>query len=802
MAIGYGYVVKTEKGERLNEDTLETIIGQEIARSTVYDDGGESERRTQMLNYVQGLMPDFQHKPNRSSYTSRETSDTIGWIMPGLMRVFAGGGRMPNYRPRGPGDEEGAEQASDYIQHQFFEKNDGYKLLYTASQDALMNTYGVVKQYWVEYPEQRTGIFTGMTEEQIAILEEEGAEILAVRPGEDDMAMDEQTGQMMPVPTFDVKLREPKKGHICYENIAGEDFFRDGQATCIEDARLLAHRKEMTRSELVQMGFGYDEVYDLPAMTNTTTFRSEKLARDNEYLNSDADLHPSMQKVEVYEVFIKIDIDGDGVAESVRAYYCGPGGSGKLLDWEEWDDEWPFDIIPANPFSYRFEGTSPGRDVIDIQQINTTLTRQLFDNLYATNVPMIEAEEGTVLNPETLVNPKFGAIIWRKKGSMGTSPVTPINIPFVGDKIVEALELTQNFVEKRTGVSRTTMALDPSAYQDQTATAAQLQTQASYSKIELLARNMAELGWKKVFRKSLKIMVKNQRRADTIRLRDKWVEVDPRYWNADMDCDVQVGLGTGTQEKDQMQLGQIYQIQLQTMGILENAGAMEDALAMIPKIVRTATRMAQASGIRDAAGYYPDLTEKDVPRLYEAMSQKASQEPQEITIKKMELEAQVQQKEKELQSNAILKLQEMTAQNKLKADENLQKMITETNKEKAQLQADLVTKDKDRQAAAESDKRKYMYEAWKTRTVEQNKWDIALLQARTTMASAEGEGTGDVDEDGSVSNRNDKRHAETRAGMEQMMKTISALSEEVKKPRRRKLIRDKDGRAIGAEDEV
>jgi hypothetical protein len=548
---------------------------------------------------------------------------------------------------------------------------------------------------------------------------------------------------------FDIKVqRSQSNGHICYKVIPGEDFIIDPDATNTSDARFIGHRETKTRSQLVEMGFDRDDVYDLPSWSTPSDFSSEKMARlDDEEIFGEGALHASMEKVELVECFVKVDIDGDGIAETVRAYYAGAsGGGGKLLYAEEWEDEQPFDLIRSNPMPHRLDGKSTMDDVEDVQQINTVLTRQLLDNLYATNVPMLEAEEGSVINPEMLMTPKFGGIVWRKKGTMGTAPVTPISIPFVGDKIVEALSLFSDVVEKRTGVSRATMALDPSAYQNQTATSAQLQQQASYSKIELIARDMAE-DWKSVFRKSLKIMVKNQAHKEMIRLRGKWVEMDPSWWEADMDCEVNVGLGTGTQERDIAQLGNIYQTQIAMADFLRNAGNLNEAVAMTPKIVRTVTRMAQASGLRDASGYYPDLTEKDIPALQQVANDAAAQPPVEQTIAQLQVDGakeieqirgqntvQVEQlkaqtKGQEIQAASQTKIAEFnnTLQKEAAADQR--RMQVEANKELAQMQADLKTAEAERQLKMQVEELKAELESWKTRTVETNKWDIAVLNA-------------------------------------------------------------------------
>jgi hypothetical protein len=126
---------------------------------------------------------------------------------------------------------------------------------------------------------------------------------------------------------------------------------------------------------------------------------------------------------------------------------------------------------------------------------------------------MTTAEENSVVNPETLRSPRFGGTVYHKKGSL---PPAPMVMPYIGDKALLALQHFDQVREMRTGVSRSTMALDPEALQNQTATAANNQKDSAYSQIELIARNQAELGWKRVFRQILKLIVKHQDRPRTI----------------------------------------------------------------------------------------------------------------------------------------------------------------------------------------------------------------------------------------------------------------------------------------------
>jgi hypothetical protein len=60
-------------------------------------------------------------------------------------------------------------------------------------------------------------------------------------------------------------------------------------------------------------------------------------------------------------------------------------------------------------------------------------------------------------------------------------------------------------------------------------------------------------------------MVKHQDRKRMVRLRNRWVEIDPRQWDAGMDVRVNVGLGQGTPEDRVMALEKIVAAQMQGM---------------------------------------------------------------------------------------------------------------------------------------------------------------------------------------------------------------------------------------------
>lgn len=665
--------------KEFDETRLSGILAHEIEMAASVD-SEDSKRRQENIEYLRGTMSDVVPRPNGSQVTARDINDTVAWILPGIMRQFTASDRMAVYEPETPQDDEYAEQASDYANYIFWKDNDGYRILYDATYDALgVAGDGIVKHWWDDTPVEEVLYFTGLTLQQIAELEDkEDIEILSQEAGEVQqvMAPDPATGEMAPVKieTFSLKVKRIcRYGTLRIETIARENLLIDSDATVLEDYRFCAHRDpNKTKSDLVEMGFDRDKVDALSSDSIWLRSNEEDARRDERAFPATA-LQESMQRVDLYECYIRVDVDGDGIAETVRAYYAGRGNTGDILDWEVWEDELPFSKIPCYPRSHEFVSESVADRVKDIQKLRTVFWRAINDNIVASGLPQREVEEGSVLNPDVLANPRFGSLIWKKKGA---NPIINHEIPFAADKMFPAMELLDAIVEKRTGVSRTMMALDPEALQNQTATASQNARDAAYSQIELIARNMAE-GWRKVFKQILRLMVKHQDRSRVIRLRDDYVEIDPRVWNANMDCSINVGLGTGSRDRDMAMLNVIINAQKELTLQLAGFGFKEEAVQMLPKIAEALDNLAESAGIKSPERYFPEFK----PEQLKMMIAKASQQQPSPEEMKVQAQAELEQ----MKANISMQLEQ-------------QKLEKQAAVEDKQAEADIAVRQQESQA--------------------------------------------------------------------------------------------------------
>jgi hypothetical protein len=689
---------------------LSAVIADEIRTAQTFD----QTKRTLAIEYMRGEMSDLPARPNGSSQTDRTVADAVAWTLPGVVRVFTASDQMVQFEATQEGGEQGAEEASEYTNYSFFRENDGYRILYNATYDGLLMGNGAACSYWC--PEKsKTKLFRDKSLEELAVLLEEGWQGLGVEP--QVTGTDPESGG----PLVTVRLKQiTERAQISDMTLKPENLLLNSSSVAIGGRFTAYLHDDKTRSDLMDMAdeYGWDTevIKNLPAFRAPADNTVDQARRFDRSVVTDTAPTKSGDLVDLYECYVRVDEDGDGEAELLQVWYAGNAGGGKLLSSDEWEDDVPFTDIPCYPVPHSFQAESLFDRTADIQRVKTTLLRQLLDNTYAVGLPMQEVEEGSVINPDALVNRRFGGLLWKKKGS---NPIIPHVIPFIGDKLMLGLEYMDQMVAKRTGVSKTTMALDPETLQNQTATGSQLQHDAGYSQIELIARNMAELGWAKFFakrrnlaKKYIKEPVKIPSRNGDMPPPDQmqptadgaapkpsaYRTVQPEKWSDDMACTINVGLGTGSRDRDMSMLNLILNGQVgmaERLGAIPSPTAKKKAAEFIGKIRKTSVEMAESSGLKNPDDFYPPISDADVKAIQNEMVQASSQPDPALALE--QAKQQGAQQLEQVRGQTQIQLKQVDAQ--VSQHDAQLKAQGEITKNEAELQADLQTKEADRQNA-------------------------------------------------------------------------------------------------------
>jgi hypothetical protein len=415
----------------------------------------------------------------------------------------------------------------------------------------------------------------------------------------------------IPVYSYNVKIRKTdKKGEVKIDNVPPEEFLISKKAVRLEETPFCAHRRLMTRSELISMGFDKDAVMDLPSYEELT-YTQERVARySNGEQPDDPSLDPAMEEIEVFECWIRVDMDDDGIAELRRVMYAGK----EVLEDEE-ADYIPFCSICPIPMPHKFFGHSLADRTMDLQMIKSTITRQILDNLYLSNNARMAVVDGQV-NLDDMLTVTPGGLV-RVKNPQAIQPLT---VPQVASQAFPILSYIDQVQEKRTGVTQASQGLDPNILQNTTATAVAMVQNAGAAKIELIARIFAETGVKELFKNVLHLLCKYQDKPRLIRMRGKYVSVDPREWSNEYDITVHVGLGTGNKEQQMAMLSVVMQKQEQ---ILQNYGPANPVVS-VGQYRNTLGRFIEAAGFKDSAEFFKEIP----PEVDQQLSNPPPQENQ------------------------------------------------------------------------------------------------------------------------------------------------------------------------------
>ena len=650
---------------------VESIVQDAIEDAVSFVEGEISEERIKAQRYYDGEV-DLGYEKGRSKVVATKVRDTIRAVKPSLMRIFLSTAKPVEYVPRGPEDVAMAEQATEFMHHEFTRLN-GYSVMNDAFQDALVKKQGIVKAYWMTYPEAEIYTFTDLSDDEYTYLVDDDDVTVIEHSVEVSIELDE-AGVEMEMPIHSVKLsRQKEKGELCIESVPPEEFFVDRDARNLKDAYISAHRTEMRAGDLIAMGYDAEVVLNLDSfssgsdMAETEVFERQGYDTDS---SDESEQDPAMKNVSVTEAYMRIDVDGTGIPV-LHKLTCG-GTAYELLDFEPCD-EIPFAKFEVDPEPHTFYGRSLAEIVEDDQDAATAVLRSILDNVAMTNNPRLAIVDGAVNIDDVLQN-EIGAIVrMRAPGS-----VQELTVPFTAGQTLGALTYLDSLVETKTGVSRASMGLDPSAMQSTTKAAVQATVQSAAGQVEVMVRNLAD-GMRDLFGIMLRLMSKNVDEEQMMRMNGTFVPVDPRVWDSSFDVTINVGLGTGREEEKIMALNQA--LQMQTM-VYQTYGPMNGLVSMT-NIRNTLADQLAVAGIRNADRYFAPITPEIEMQMLQQQQQAQAQQGQAADPNAAFLQAEQMKAQVKMQSDmAKLQLdgQKAAASDDLKRDQMAQDLLVDAAK--------------------------------------------------------------------------------------------------------------------------
>lgn len=521
---------------KLTENEQRAIIAQRLSDSFASDSELKADRE-QALNFYYGR-PMGNELPGRSQVVSKDMMDTIEWMMPSLLRIFATKDAV-QFDPVGPEDELLAKQETAYVTHVLWKENQGFMILYNWIKDALMQKVGYVQTRWEKQEKATYDEYTGLTDDQLALVLED-----LQSQGNVDVVGHQQADDG----SWSVKIRiKSTRGQAKIETLQPDEVIvsKDCRGDAKQSAFVARMRNDLTRSDLIELGYTRQVInaltdYVLPERDG------ENQARDsvNESVGDDDDSNTAdwaSVKVRLLECYTYLDVDGDGVAE-LRHYLVG-GDS--FLENEEFPDI-PIDSWTPVPIPHRHVGLSIYDLMEDLQRIKTALQRGLLDNVYFTNNPRNVYNKDTIDVASLQINRPGGHVANKGPvaGSIMPMPVTPM-----AGNLLPVIDYMDAVKETRTGVGRMTSGVDADVLAQSTKGAYTDAKSAANQRIEAIARIFAETGLSSLYSSLHKLLSRHQDWQTRFKLRNDWVEVNPTEWRERANMTVSVGLGNSSREE-------------------------------------------------------------------------------------------------------------------------------------------------------------------------------------------------------------------------------------------------------------
>lgn len=639
----------------LTPEEVRATIQAEINDSIGHLGSDISEQRRRAQQYYKGRLLGNEVE-GRSSVVLTDVMDTVEWIMPSLMRMFLGGHIVARYKPVGPEDEDWSKQATDYINEVFFNTQDGFLEMYNFFKTALIEKNAFLKIWYEETFEPKKITYRGLTIDQATlVMQEEGIELLEQNeyPGDmvdpSTMQLDPQTqqpieGSGQPYTFYDLVVRERKtRGRIKLQGVPPEEVLISRRATRLNDnTPFVGIRTKRTVSELIAMGYDEDLIRHTPS-DDSPEFSQERTERFE-----DENTYPTMtgeradwasREVWVTDCYMRLDEDGDGYSELRHIVVLGEDSMTILSDEEI--NTIPLVSLTPIPMPYKFFGMSVADQVMDLQQIRSTILRQMLDNLYLINNGRYEVVTGAV-EIDDLLTSRPGGIVRVEAPGM----IQPLETKPLPPEAFGMLEHLKQIREERTGITRYNQGTDASSL-NKTATGMNMIMNAAQARIELIARVFAETGLKYLFKKYLRLIIEQPMKERVFRMNGKWITVDPTKWNEDMDVEIEVGMGPGQAAEKLQALQSLLSVQ----GELNNAG-LGGHLVTPANVYAAVDELTIAMGYKhnkfftDPTGQEPPEPEPD-PRLL-AVQQKDAEAKQELEFKEKDRKMDAAEKGAEL----------------------------------------------------------------------------------------------------------------------------------------------------------
>ena len=614
-----------------------------------------------------------QETANRSTYVSTDVRDAVMLMLPGLIRLFAASENPVFLVPRSQEEVDQAEQMTAYVNYVFWNDNPGFLILYGALKDALTVRTGFVKWWTDENKETVRKRFTRITADQVHQLMLENPTAKLVKVGKPmPMGMPPPPappapppGPPMPMPSgppgppqggppaagppgpaippsgsappspmlppgpmagapppplpmapapppptvFEevIVQFEVDKPLTKVAGVPPEEMRLDRYARTWKDSRIVGHERVVPMDQMLAMGYDRELCLEHVQSQDTNEFTMEAQLRNaGRFMSTRVG-----DGVKYGEWFIKADQDGDGQPE--LRYICTMGEDHKIVSDEE-ANRVKFALFSCDPISHTIVGDSLCDYVEDVQKIKTNMMRGVLDSLAESINPKTVVNE-LMVNLDDALNDDLGAVI-RTRGDPSQA-VMYTQTPFVGQAALPILDLLNDQLARRTGLTDAAKGLDPKAIQSSTQIGVEAVINGAQERVELVARVLAETGFKDLFVGLVNEVSENPCPPRVLRINGKFIPFDTSTFDATMSVEVNSNLGKGN---DMVRMMALSGIKNDQAALVAQMG-MNNPICGPTEMLNTMTDMLALANVKNVGRYFKTPNPQQLQQMLSAPKQ-------------------------------------------------------------------------------------------------------------------------------------------------------------------------------------
>jgi hypothetical protein len=604
--------------EDRNQDLLNAIESAEAESYGSEHSGGSgnlSDERAAALDAYFGLNTNPAPEGN-SQVVSRDVFDTIEWILPSLVRIFAGTDEVVKFKAVSKEDEPAARQETLYVNHVVTQRNQWTQTFHDWAWDALVTKNAYCMAYWDDAKQVEYETYARQSDDAFALLMEDADDIEVLehsaeqdedtakelaqayamqlqqwQMGMQQMGMQWQQAaaqaqaqgappppepQYPPQPTpppepmlHTVKLRRTEnEGKVCLRVLPPERCVVHQQTPdyTLDKCDFFEYWEDVSISSLRQMGLKVNDDIDAAERGVMTTQEDSSRDRFGED-QSQPGWEPAMRKVRLRMCWIRHDYDDDGISELQFVMVVG-----RNVLYRDECNRIPVGSIVATPVPHRHLGVSIAEVVMEIAETKQAMLRQGIDNLFHANNPRTFINDDKVNLDDALVTRPGGVVrgVQGQNAEFGRD-IAVLQIPNIFPQAVQGMEYMDRLAERRTGVNGVFSGnVSPEVLTQTTGMAMSQMGSAAAQKVEQIARMIAP-SVEYLFGCVHELILKHGHKRETVQLAGEWTVIDPSNWRKRKDLKIAVGLGSGNKDAVLGHLSQMFQMQmaLLPMGVTE-----------------------------------------------------------------------------------------------------------------------------------------------------------------------------------------------------------------------------------------